>query len=108
MDSSAVIAEAFSLVRQDLYLHLEEVEDFADEEDWTEEQLEWAHELLGELCAVLREVLFVHRPEDGVCQACGHQWPCSVVVLIHAEVKSPQRHFVRLLQQRRTERAAML
>lgn len=106
MDSSAVIAEAFSLVRQDLYLHLEEVEYLAEEE-WTDEQLTWVQDLLGELCSVLRQVLHVHRPDDAVCSACGQQWPCSVVVLIHAEVKDPERHFVRLLQQRQGQRAML-
>jgi hypothetical protein len=101
MDSSAMLAEAYQLVQQDLYHHLEQAEYLA-EDDWTDEKVELARALLPELCSVIRGVLAAHRPDSGgACATCGHRWPCSVVTLIHGLVKDPEFHFVRLLESQR-------
>ncbi len=101
MDSAALLSEAFYLIQQDLYLHLEEVEYLAQEE-WTDEQVQLVQELLADLCSVITGVLVPHGPDSGgVCPTCEHKWPCSVVILVHGLVKHPQRHFVQLLKSRR-------
>lgn len=101
METPWVLAEAYQLLQQDLYLHLEQVEYLA-EDDWTEETVQLIRFLLPELCSVIRNVLVSHRPDhSGQCQTCGGNWPCSVTILIHGLVKDRKYHFVRLLERKR-------
>lgn len=101
MDSSKMLAEAFHLIQQDRYQHLEQAEYLA-EDGWDEETAQLARVLLPDLCSVIRGVLTAHRPDsNAACTACKTEWPCPVVGLIHRLVKDPERHFVRLLQSRR-------
>jgi hypothetical protein len=65
MDSSTVLAEAFYLVQQDLYHHIEQVEYLAEDE-WKDDKAELPRAFLTELCAVIREILAAHRHNDGV------------------------------------------
>lgn len=98
MDSrTPLLAEAFHLLQQDLYRHIEEAEYLADEQ-WSDEQSELVRLLLSDLVSVIRGVLVGHKAQGGDCQTCGIAWPCSVITTIHALVKDPDFHFVALMQ----------
>jgi hypothetical protein len=95
---SPVMADAFRLLRQDLYHHLDEAEFLALKYDeWTEKDSDAARELIPDLVLVIRGMLIDHkiRP-DGDCRTCASAWPCPVVALIHGLVKDPERQFVAL------------
>jgi hypothetical protein len=100
MDSnSPVVADAYHLLQQDLFRHLEEAEYLA-EKRWSDEQIEMVRCLLTELSAIVRHVLGGHRPtEGGGCRGCvPNTWPCQAVSTIHRLVKHPDYHFVRLVR----------
>jgi hypothetical protein len=90
---SPVIADAFSLLRVDLYRHLDEAESLATTgQEWTEDSAT-ARELIPDLVLVIRGLLLDHQVRPGGdCRTCASVWPCPVVVLIHGLVKDPDRH----------------
>ncbi len=96
---SAAVADAFGLLRKDLYRHLDEAEFLAtNEEEWTEEDIDLARKLIPDLVLVIRGLLYDHqvRP-DGNCRICASSvWPCPVVTLIHGRIKDPHHQYVAL------------
>lgn len=95
---SPVVAEAFSLLHEDLYDHLAEAEFLARKcDEWTQQDADTARELIPDLVDVIRGVLHEHEAQpSGECRICPSAWPCPVVTTIHALVKDPKREIVAL------------
>ncbi|HEU5469031.1 MAG TPA: hypothetical protein VFV67_00135 [Actinophytocola sp.] len=105
MDECAVRADAYHLLQQDIYRHLEEAEYVAEDllED-DEDSIELGSMLLVELSAMIRGMLGLHRTTPtGTCRTCGGPWPCHVVGTIYTMVKDPQRPFVELMRRSAAE-----
>jgi hypothetical protein len=98
---SPAVADAFGLLRMDLYRHLDEAEFLALKyQEWTEDDAENARALIPDLVFVIRGLLINHKVRpDGDCQTCASVWPCPVVTLIHGMVKDPERQYVALIRQ---------
>ncbi|MGQ0778288.1 MAG: hypothetical protein ACT4NY_28420 [Pseudonocardiales bacterium] len=99
---SPVLADAFYLLRHDLYGHLDEADCLANQErEWSVEDRATARKLIGDLVVVIRGLLLEHKvAESGNCRTCPSRWPCPVVTTIHDLVKDPQRQFVALVTRR--------
>jgi hypothetical protein len=97
---SPVVADAFYLVRMDLYAHLSEAESLAIKDDeWSSEDIDTARKLIPDLVVVIRGLLMEHQmAPNGECRICSSTWPCPVVTTIHALVKNPDREFVALVR----------
>ncbi|MGI9062640.1 MAG: hypothetical protein ACR2FQ_02290 [Pseudonocardiaceae bacterium] len=96
---SPALADAGRRLHDDLYNHLDEADYLAEQDDeWSADDTETAHNLIGDLVLVIRGLLIEHRPQSsGDCRICTSAWPCPVVTTIHATVKDPQRQFVALV-----------
>lgn len=95
---SPVVADAFTLLRADLYDHLDKADELASKTTgWYRDDVDAARKLIPDLVMVIRGLLMEHRPQpSGSCQICGSTWPCPVVTTIHALVKDPDREIVAL------------
>lgn len=104
-EPSPVLADAFDLLREDLFIHLEEAESLADQDrGWSAEDALRAGTLIGDLVHVVRALLGEHGLDpDGDCQICASAWPCLVVETIHTFLKDPQRQFVALVTRARDD-----
>ena len=97
--STAVLTDAAKLLHQDLYAHLDCVEYLAEEDEWSDDQVDLVREVICELSTVVRHVIAGHKVSDaGMCLGCERAWPCQVVVTTHYLVKHPEHHFVRLVR----------
>jgi hypothetical protein len=104
MDTLApAVADAFRLLQQDLYRHLDGAEASAlSYQDWEEDDIDAARELIPNLVMVLRRLLLDHQARPGGdCQTCTSAWPCPVVTLIHSLIKDPDSQFVALADRER-------
>lgn len=100
MDSqSPAVADAFRLLRHDLYAHLDEVEFLATKYgDWTDEDRTSARAAIPDLVTVIRVVLALHDTRTHeLCDTCDEEWPCRAFQQIHRVVKDPDREYTRLL-----------
>jgi hypothetical protein len=102
----SALAEAYHLLRQDLYGHLDEAEYLAMKyEPWTDQDLDSALVLIPNLVTVIRGVVALHDTPDPVtdprCRTCDESWPCEAFETIHRLVKDPDREFVRLVTRAR-------
>jgi hypothetical protein len=100
MDSlPASVADAYALLRTDLYRHLDDAEFLAAKhEAWSERDTDAARALIPDLLQVIRGLLAEHGPDRaGVCRVCAVNWPCPVVSTIRDLLKDPDRQFVALL-----------
>lgn len=97
---SPVLADAHRLVRQDLYLHLDNAEHLASSYlEWSEEDIDSARALIADLITVVRGVLALHDKADAAqCNTCAMPWPCTVLETVHRLVKNPDAEFVRILK----------
>jgi hypothetical protein len=97
---SPVLADAFDLLRTDLYHHLCEAESVADKaSEWSQEDIDTVRRLIPDLVVVIRGLLIEHQmTPSGKCRICSSGWPCPVVTTIHALVKDPDREFVALVR----------
>lgn len=97
---SPVQADAYRLVHQDLYRHLDEAEFLAAKYDeWSEEDSQTARELIPDLITVIRGLVVMHEPPQGghgMCRTCAAMWPCRAIETIHGLLKDPDRQFVKL------------
>jgi hypothetical protein len=95
---SPAVADAFDLLRLDLYGHLDEAESLATTfEEWTDQDADTARKLISDLVLVIRGLLLEHHVQpSGNCRICASPWPCPVVTSIHALLKDPQHQFVAL------------
>ncbi|SNR41305.1 hypothetical protein SAMN06265360_10597 [Haloechinothrix alba] len=90
MDSTALTrADAFHLLRQDLYGHLDETEYLAMKTaGWTETDADIARDVIPELVETIRQVFRVHtEAQPGTCD-CGEPWPCRTVSAVHARLNA--------------------
>ncbi len=92
------VADAFGLLQMDLRRHLDGADSLALKyEEWTEEDVDTARELIPNLVIVIRGLLFDHQVRPGGdCRSCTSVWPCPVVALIHGLLKDPQHQYVEL------------
>ena len=102
---SLACADAFDLLREDLYTHLEAADCLANQDsEWSGDDIQTARGLIGDLVLALRGLLIEHQLQtSGVCRICRCGWPCPVVTTIHAFVKDPQRQFVALVLRARDD-----
>jgi len=96
---SPVLADAFDLLRTDLYNHLSEADSLSLTYcEWSSEDMDAARKLIPDLVVVIRGLLIEHQmTPSGDCRICSSAWPCPVVTTIHALVKDPDREFVALV-----------
>jgi hypothetical protein len=96
---SPALADAYALLRQDLYEHLDEAECLGLTDDWTAAEQDSAHRLIADLVVVIRGMLAGHTENTrGTCTKCSTGWPCDVVSTIHRLVKDPDNEFARILR----------
>jgi hypothetical protein len=97
---SPVHADAFRLLRKDLYAHLCEAEDLAScPDEWSEEDMDSIRRLIPDLLVTIRGLLIEHEMTPrGTCRTCPSRWPCPVVTTVHALVKDPDREFTAILR----------
>lgn len=103
---SPVVSDAFRLLRQDLYLHLDNAEFLAAGYDtWSEADLESARALIQDLVTVVRGVVALHDTpvNGGRCRTCDSYWPCQAFETVHKLLKEPDRQFVALIKRRTGE-----
>lgn len=85
------------LLREELYVYLEQAEELGREADqWTEEQQVTAHDLLADLVTVIRGILVFHSEVSGRCRRCGTPWPCEEYETVHRLVQAPDAELVTL------------
>jgi hypothetical protein len=99
MDTLApAVADAFDLLREDLYRQLDEAESSAlSYQDWEQDDIDTARKLIPNLVLILRGLLLDHQARpSGDCRTCTSAWPCPVVALIHGFLKDPDGQFVAL------------
>jgi len=97
---SPAVAEAFSLLQDNLYGHLDEAEYLADKlSEGSEEDIDTARQLIPDLVLVIRGLLVEHWIRaGGECPICESAWPCPVVTTVHAFIKDPQEQYVALIR----------
>jgi hypothetical protein len=97
---SPVHADAFRLLRMNLYDHLCDAEDLASRTDeWSDEDMASVRRLIPDLLVAIRGLLIAHEmTPSGNCRTCPSSWPCPVVTTLHALVKDPDREFVAILR----------
>ncbi|MGH3693936.1 MAG: hypothetical protein ACRDRX_08120 [Pseudonocardiaceae bacterium] len=97
---SPAVADAYALLRSDLYGHLDQADELADKlTEWHRDDVDAARKLIPDLVMVIRGLLLEHQPQpSGTCQICGSPWPCPVVTTIHALVKDPEREIVAVVR----------
>ncbi|MGH4022263.1 MAG: hypothetical protein ACRDT0_24115 [Pseudonocardiaceae bacterium] len=102
---SPVVADAFRLLRTDLYSHLDEADSLADRcDEWSDQDVDTVRELIPDLVLVIRGLLIEHKVQaSGDCRICTSAWPCPVVTRIHALVKDPENQFVELVRRARDD-----
>lgn len=104
MDRQApAVADAFRLLRHDLYAHLDEVEFLAMKYGpWVDADVTAARAVIPDLVTVVRVVLALHDTDTfEVCDNCAEEWPCRAFQQIHRVVKDPDREYGRLLARAR-------
>ena len=95
------MAEAHRLLRNDLYMHLEEAEYLAEYDTWSTKQQRSARAVIPNLVTVIRGLVVLHDDRTGKCPRCGTAWPCEEFESIHRLVKTPQSEFVELMEARK-------
>lgn len=94
------LADAFRLLRQDIYGYLDEAEFLSTKlVEWTAEDVRSARRLVPDLVTIVRGILLDHKETAvATCGACNTRWPCSTVNTIHGLVKNPDHEFVKIAQ----------
>jgi hypothetical protein len=102
------LADAFRLLRQDIYGYLDEAEFLSTKPtDWTDEDAESARRLVPDLVTIVRGILVDHRETTAAtCDRCNTRWPCSTVHTIHGLVKNPDHEFVKIAKRALADAAA--
>lgn len=100
MNRSGLAVKAFSLLRNEVYQHIDEVESLAEEDrEWSEEDMDTARTAIRDLVIVIRGMVADHRERDsGTCASCGFVCPCPTVATIYGLVTDPQRQFAALVR----------
>jgi hypothetical protein len=107
-EMTPALAEAFRLLRQDIYGYLDEAEFLSTKlTEWTEEDAESARRLVPDLVTIVRGILADHKETAAAtCPRCNTRWPCSTVNTIHALVKNPDHEFLKIIQRAQLNPAA--
>lgn len=94
------LADAYELLQQDLYGHLDRAEYLAMKvSKWDDRDAAAARRLIPDLTDVARAALLQHGAGwHGRCRVCYAEWPCPTVQSIHQIVNDPRREFARLLR----------
>ncbi|SFB00417.1 hypothetical protein SAMN05216266_103216 [Amycolatopsis marina] len=94
----AALAEAYALLREDLYDHLDRAEFLAMQcTHWDTADIATARRLIPDLVDVVRAALAQHETgPHGRCRGCLRSWPCDTVVAIHRTIKDRDRALVAL------------
>ena len=102
---SPAVADAYDLLRTDLYHHPDEAESLEHTcGEWTDEDMDTARKLIPDLVFVIRGLLLEHQMKpSGDCRLCASPWPCPVVTAIHGLLKDPERQFVALANRVRND-----
>jgi hypothetical protein len=102
---SAALCEAYRLLREDMQQYIENAEGYGDDSaSWTDEEIDTAGELIGDLAMTLRWILGPHRSaEHGRCATCDTDWPCQVVRVMHELLTHPDTQMYKLTQRKRDE-----
>jgi hypothetical protein len=91
---SPVVTDAFRLLHNNLYEHLDEAEFVATAATWSEEE---TRRLIIDLVTVVRAIVVLHeKAESNSCRTCGAQWPCQAFQAVHRLLKDPNREFARI------------
>jgi hypothetical protein len=92
------LADAYALLRDNVYQHLDEAEFLAlKEDDWSAAEIDSVRRLFPDLLQVIRTLWHKHEPTwNGRCRCCLRPWPCATAQAIHHELKDPGREFARL------------
>ncbi len=98
----SALSEAHRLLRNDLYLHLEEAEYLAEFDGWTMKQQRTARAVIGNLVTVIRGIIVLHDDRSDRCPSCATTWPCNNFETIHRLVKNPDGEFVKLVKAQRS------
>jgi hypothetical protein len=102
----SALSEAHRLLRNDLYMHLEEAEYLAEYDTWSTKQQRSARAVIPNLVTVIRGMVVLHDGPSGRCPTCGTAWPCQNFEAIHRLVKNPDGEFVKLVDARRQRSGA--
>jgi hypothetical protein len=97
----SALSEAHRLLRNDLYMHLEEAEYLAEFDGWTMKQQRTARALIPNLVTVIRGIVVLHDGSKDRCPTCETPWPCVNFETIHRLVKRPDAEFVKLVNAQR-------
>jgi hypothetical protein len=95
---SPALADAYQLLRQDIYGYLDEADELSlRDRQWGAEEEKSARDLISNLTLLVRAVLADHRESTvGVCRNCNSRWPCLTVRSIHGLVKDPEGEFIKI------------
>lgn len=100
----SALSEAHRLLRNDLYMHLEEAEYLAEFDGWTMKQQRTARAVIPNLVTVIRGIVVMHDGPKGRCPTCDTTWPCQNFETIHRLIKNPDGEFVKLMEEAKQER----
>lgn len=102
------LADAFRLLRQDIYGYLDEAEFLATKlTEWTPDDARSARRLVPDLVTIVRGILLDHKETAaGTCATCETGWPCSTVNTIHGLVTNPDREFLKIARRALLDPAA--
>ncbi|GAA1988968.1 hypothetical protein [Amycolatopsis minnesotensis] len=94
---SPAVAEAYKLLRMQIYELIDSAEFLALKDVWSEDDHESLRQLIPDLLQVIRAVWHRHEPNwTGTCRFCLREWPCATARLIHREVIDPENYFIRI------------
>ncbi|HEU5474534.1 MAG TPA: hypothetical protein VFV67_28140 [Actinophytocola sp.] len=102
---SPLVSDAFRMLREDLYRHLDDAETLATGHwPWSDAETESARALIEDLITVIRGVAALHNtPQGDHCRTCDAMWPCLAIETIHRLVKDPDTEFVNIQNRLRPE-----
>ncbi|MGQ0778361.1 MAG: hypothetical protein ACT4NY_28795 [Pseudonocardiales bacterium] len=100
---SPLFADAFRLLRDDLYGHLDDAEFLTTKcDEWSDQDIDTAGELIVALVTVVRGLLIEHEPQtSGECRICRSVFPCQVVTAIHGLLKDPEQEYIEMVRRAR-------
>ncbi|MGH3620641.1 MAG: hypothetical protein ACRDQ5_02475 [Sciscionella sp.] len=87
----SVLSDAYRHAHQELFEYVENAEDYGeDNNDWSDEQIDTARDLIGELAMILRRTFAPHKADNrGSCTTCATPWPCPIIRVVHELVTNP-------------------
>lgn len=101
----SITEDAFEMLRDDIYTHLDDAELPAVEvRPWSEKDDKTVRTLIIDLIGVIRGLLVSHKVRgSGTCKFCAVARPCPTVSTIHGLVKDPDNVFLELIRKANEE-----